>query len=46
MNNVNIEGKGEWKAEAAKKGILSIAPYANVEAVNLKIPMPGHFISQ
>jgi molybdopterin/thiamine biosynthesis adenylyltransferase len=44
-NSFNSEGKGFPKAEAAKLGLQLVAPHLEVEAVNLTIPMPGHFVT-
>lgn len=38
-------GEGLFKAEAACLAIKKIAPYCKTKFVNMKIPMPGHFVT-
>ena len=46
VENINQEGVGLPKAEAAKLMMKRIIPTLEVEAVNLRVPMPGHFIGE
>lgn len=45
-DNFDSEDKGITKVEAAKINLLKIAPQTQIKTVFIKVPMPGHFVSE
>ena len=45
-DNFDSEDKGITKVEAAKINLLKIAPHTIIETIFIKVPMPGHFVTE